>query len=104
MIFLVLSSDYFGPGIYGLLIGGIFAAILSTVDSQLLVVASTFVRDLYEKVVKKDMELEEARLLRLNTYLRIDCGVSCRPDCHSHRKYHSKGECYRNRSGIGIFS
>ena len=75
MIFLVLSSDYFGPVIYGLLIGGIFAAILSTVDSQLLVVASTFVRDLYEKVVKKDMELEEARLLRLNRMVVVLVGL-----------------------------
>ncbi len=47
MIYLVLSSQYFDPVIYGLLIGGIFAAILSTADSQLLVVASTIVRDIY---------------------------------------------------------
>jgi len=51
MIYLVLSAHYFGPIFYGLLIGGIFAAILSTADSQLLVVASTFVRDVYEKLI-----------------------------------------------------
>jgi SSS family solute:Na+ symporter len=51
MVYLVLSSQYFGPVLYGLLVGGIFAAILSTADSQLLVVASTFVRDLYEKII-----------------------------------------------------
>ena len=43
MIYLVMSSNYFGPVLYGLLVGGVFAAILSTADSQLLVVASTFV-------------------------------------------------------------
>jgi len=76
MIFLVLSSDYFGPVIYGLLVGGIFAAILSTVDSQLLVVASTFVRDLYEKTIKKDIELDEARLLRLNRIVVVLVGFA----------------------------
>ena len=30
MIYLVLSSKYFSPALYGLLVGGIFAAILST--------------------------------------------------------------------------
>jgi Na+/proline symporter len=55
MIYLVLSSDYFGPVLYGLIIGGIFAAILSTADSQLLVVSSTFVRDVYEKIIKKGL-------------------------------------------------
>jgi len=45
MVYLVLASRYFTPVIYGLLLGGIFAAILSTADSQLLVVASTFSRD-----------------------------------------------------------
>jgi len=76
MIFLVLSSDYFGPVLYGLLVGGIFAAILSTVDSQLLVVASTFVRDLYEKVLRKDLELDEARKLRLSRMVVILAGLA----------------------------
>jgi sodium/proline symporter len=75
MIFLVLSSDYFGPILYGLLVGGIFAAILSTVDSQLLVVASTFVRDLYEKVLHRGQELEEARKLRMSRLVVVLAGL-----------------------------
>ena len=50
MVYLALASRYFGPVVYGLLIGGIFAAILSTADSQLLVVSSTLVRDFYQKI------------------------------------------------------
>ena len=76
MIFLVLSSDYFGPILYGLLIGGIFAAILSTVDSQLLVVASTFVRDLHEKVLFKKHEFSEEQKLRLNRIVVILAGLA----------------------------
>jgi SSS family solute:Na+ symporter len=80
MIYLVLSSQYFGTLLYGLLIGGIFAAILSTADSQLLVVASTFVRDIYEKIIhekirKKKTALKEAYKLRLSRDIVILSGL-----------------------------
>jgi SSS family solute:Na+ symporter len=75
MVYLVLSSQYFGPILYGLLIGGIFAAVLSTADSQLLVVASTFVRDIYEKVIKKDTQIDEAKKLRLSRYIVLFSGI-----------------------------
>jgi solute:Na+ symporter, SSS family len=80
MIYLVLSSEYFGPIIYGILIGGIFAAILSTADSQLLVVASTFVRDIYEKIIyekiqKKESKIPESRKLLLSRIVVLTCGI-----------------------------
>ncbi len=75
MIYLVLSSDYFGPVLYGLLVGGVFAAILSTADSQLLVVASTFVRDLYEKVLARKREISERRKLYLSRGVVILSGL-----------------------------
>ncbi len=50
-IYLVLSAQHFSSLTYGLLVGGVFAAILSTADSQLLVVASTFVHDLWKGVL-----------------------------------------------------
>jgi len=75
MVYLALSSDYFGPVFYGLLIGGVFAAILSTADSQLLVVASTFVRDIYERIIKKDVEIDEAVRLKLSRYVVLFSGI-----------------------------
>ena len=75
MVYLVLSNQYFGPVIYGLLIGGIFAAILSTADSQLLVVSSTIVRDLYEKIFRK-VRLEETQKLRLNRIVVVLTGIA----------------------------
>lgn len=75
MIYLVLSSDYFGPALYGLLVGGIFAAILSTADSQLLVVASTFVRDIYEKILRKNTEIAESDKLRLSRWIVVLSGA-----------------------------
>ncbi len=75
MIYLLLSSEYFGPALFGLLVGGIFAAILSTADSQLLVVASTFVRDLYEKVFNKQKEISEETRLKLSRVVVVLSGV-----------------------------
>jgi sodium/proline symporter len=76
MIYLVLSSQYFGPALYGLLVGGVFAAILSTADSQLLVVASTFGRDLYERVLRAGAETDEARKLRLSRIVVVFSGLA----------------------------
>ncbi|MFC1564255.1 sodium/proline symporter [candidate division KSB1 bacterium] len=75
MVYLVLSGQFFNPVIYGILIGGIFAAILSTADSQLLVVASTVVRDIYEKIVHKGTEIEESRKLRLSRIIVVVTGI-----------------------------
>jgi SSS family transporter len=75
VIYLVLSSEFFGPVLYGLLIGGIFAAILSTADSQLLVVASTFVRDVYEKIIKKGSNIAESQKLKLSRIVVILSGI-----------------------------
>lgn len=75
VIYLVLSSEFFGPVLYGLLIGGIFAAILSTADSQLLVVASTFVRDVYEKILKKGSRIAESQKLKLSRIVVVLSGI-----------------------------
>jgi len=75
MIYLVLSSEYFGPVLYGLLVGGVFAAILSTADSQLLVVASTFARDLYEKVIAGKKEIDEKKKLYLSRIVLVFSGI-----------------------------
>jgi Na+/proline symporter len=75
MIYLALSSEYFGPPLYGLLVGGVFAAILSTADSQLLVVASTFSRDVYEKIIKAKMEIDESRKLAFGRWVLVLSGV-----------------------------
>jgi sodium/proline symporter len=76
MIYLMLSSKYFGTVFYGLLVGGIFAAILSTADSQLLVVASTFVRDIYEKVLRNNKTIDEALKLKLSRIVVILSGLA----------------------------
>ena len=48
------------------------AAILSTADSQLLVVASTFARDVYEKTLRRDPRDDEITRLRLGRVVLVD--------------------------------
>jgi sodium/proline symporter len=75
MVYLTLSSRFFGPVLFGLLIGGVFAAILSTADSQLLVVASTFARDVHEKILRPGPEADEAAKLRLGRLVLVVSGI-----------------------------
>lgn len=65
MIFPVLST-VLPPFLFGLVIAAVFAAIMSTADSQLLVATSAAVRDIYEKTVRKGRPLEDRRLVTLN--------------------------------------
>jgi len=53
-IFIVLSQLLFNPWIAGFLLAAILAAIMSTIDSQLLVSSSVLTRDIYHAILKKD--------------------------------------------------
>lgn len=52
-LFPVLAQQHLPPALFGVVVAAIFAAIMSTADSQLLVAASTVVRDVHEKVVRR---------------------------------------------------
>ncbi len=62
----LLASQHLHPVLFGVVVASIFAAIMSTADSQLLVAASTLVRDIYENVIKRGEEVPNARLVRLS--------------------------------------
>jgi sodium/proline symporter len=51
-LFPVLAQQHLPAALFGVVVAAIFAAIMSTADSQLLVAASTVVRDVHEKVVR----------------------------------------------------
>jgi sodium/proline symporter len=65
-IFVHLSNHLLNPFLVGLILASIFAAIMSTADSQLLVAASSIVRDLYEKVFYKNSKLADKKLILLS--------------------------------------
>jgi SSS family solute:Na+ symporter len=51
LVYPALAAAHLHPVLYGVVIASIFAAIMSTADSQLLVAASAVVRDVWEKLV-----------------------------------------------------
>ena len=61
-----LAKYTLNPMLFGVVISSIFAAIMSTVDSQLLVAASALVRDVYQKVIKHNTEVSNTKLVLLS--------------------------------------
>jgi len=62
-VYPVLAQQLLHPAIFGIIIASIFAAIMSTADSMLLVAASSLVRDLYDKLVRKGEEISQKKLV-----------------------------------------
>ncbi len=58
-IFITLSQLLFNPWIAGFLLAAILAAIMSTIDSQLLVSSSVLTRDIYHALVRKEASNKE---------------------------------------------
>lgn len=61
-----LASQHLDPVMFGVVIASIFAAIMSTADSQLLVAASALVRDIYEKLIHRRKEIPQRKLVFLS--------------------------------------
>jgi sodium/proline symporter len=59
----LLASQHLPPVFFGLVVASIFAAIISTADSQLLVAASSVVRDFYEKILHRGETVPQQRLV-----------------------------------------
>ena len=58
-IFITLSQLLFNPWIAGFLLAAILAAIMSTIDSQLLVSSSVLTHDIYHSFLRKDASNKE---------------------------------------------
>lgn len=53
-VFLVMTGELFSPFFAGVVFSAVFAAIMSTASSQLLVAASAFAQDFYSTILRKD--------------------------------------------------
>ncbi len=62
-LFPVLAELHLHPILFGIVLASIFAAIMSTADSQLLVAASSVVRDLYDKLWMKGKKIPQKMLV-----------------------------------------
>lgn len=65
-LFPALSSQLLPPVAFGVVVAAIFAAIMSSADSQLLVAASTLVRDIYQKIMGGGRELTPRQLVGIS--------------------------------------
>ena len=72
-IFPVISSNLFPPVIAGMLLVVVLSAIMSTVDSLLLLASSSVVRDTYQKIMGS--EESDARLSNYGKLVTIVIGV-----------------------------
>ena len=59
----MLAQLHLHPVLFGIVVASIFAAIMSTADSQLLVATSSVVRDVYERLIARDRELSQRTLV-----------------------------------------
>ena len=67
----LLAQQHLHPILFGIVVASIFAAIMSTADSQLLVAASSIVWDVYKKIWHKDAELTQKHLVLLSRLVVI---------------------------------
>ena len=72
-IFPVLSNELFPPVVSGMLLVVVLSAIMSTVDSLLLLASSSVVRDTYQKILGSDRD--EARLASYGKFVTIVIGA-----------------------------
>lgn len=59
----VLAQQHLHPVVFGVVVASIFAAIMSTADSQLLVAASAVVRDIYDRILQAGEEIPQKKLV-----------------------------------------
>lgn len=64
--YITLANELLPTALVGILLASIFAAIMSTADSQLLVAASSLVRDFYEKILHKNKFIPPEKLAMLS--------------------------------------
>lgn len=62
-VFMVMVNSIFHPVISAIFLSAILAAVMSTADSQLLVTSSSFTRDFYSVVLKKNASEKELLLV-----------------------------------------
>jgi len=70
---IALAKYLLPPWFVGVIIAAAIAAMMSTVDSQLLVVSSVVARDLYQRFIKRDAR--EKELLSVSRWITLTVGV-----------------------------
>ncbi len=62
-VFILMIGEVMGPWLAGIMLAAILSAIMSTIDSQLLVSSSALTEDFYQKILKRDPKEKEIVLI-----------------------------------------
>ncbi|MFQ6091666.1 MAG: sodium/proline symporter [bacterium] len=65
-LYTFLAASHFPPLFFGLTVAAVFAAIMSTADSQLLVASSGAVRDIYQRLFKQGSDLSGPEMVAIS--------------------------------------
>jgi SSS family transporter len=77
LVFTTLVTETISPVLGGIMFAAVIAAIISTADSLLLLVSTTFTRDIYKKFLKPEMaSKEELKMSRISTVVFGVAGVA----------------------------
>ena len=71
-VFMTLGNQLLNPFFVGIMLSAVLAAIMSSVDSQLLVASSAVIRDIYDKILSKGKEMSQKQMV---LYSRITTAV-----------------------------
>lgn len=63
--FVHMATDLFPPFLAGMMLAALLAAIMSTADSQILVISSSITRDIYEQIMRKGRPPEARTSVRI---------------------------------------
>ena len=75
-VFIRMSMEFFNPWIAGVLLAAILAAVMSTIDSQLLASSTTLAEDFYKVVLRK--RASERELMAVNrSFVAIITAAAC---------------------------
>ena len=75
-LFPLFAQLHLHPILFGIAAASVFAAIMSTADSQLLVASSSIVVDVYEKILKQGESLSQKRLVLMSRIVVITLSIA----------------------------
>lgn len=71
-VFMTLGGELLNPFFLGIMLSAVLAAIMSSVDSQLLVASSAVIRDIYDRIISKGKQLSQEQMV---LYSRVTTAV-----------------------------
>ena len=68
LAYATMIKEYMPAGVRGLVLGGIFAAAMSSADSKIVAAASLFINDIYQTHIRKGTTGSDRELLRISRF------------------------------------